>query len=106
MTKASALTSLFSAAAKGANTLGSAFDTVNDGIGMASNFVTKASTEQRKRYLKEGKLFDQSLAHELARESSDLKKHADQYVTENPDLEEVYTKTYNEFMAELNPNKA
>ena len=98
MTKASALTSLFSAAAKGANTLGSAFDTINDSIGMASNFVSKASQEQLVRYDRESKTF---LAHQselLAVEVSEIQRRGNQYVTENPELEEIYTKTYNEFM--------
>ena len=104
MTKTSALSSLLTAAAKGATTIGSAFDTVNNGISMADRFVTKASDEQRKRYLKEGKLFDQNLAHELARETSELKRAADEYVTQHGDLQEVYESTYNEFLAELQPS--
>ena len=106
MTKTSALSSLFTAASKSFNTVGSAFDTLNNGIDMADRFVSKASDEQRKRYLKEAELFDDRLAHELSEETTELQRKSDEYKAQlaTDELRQTYNETYTTFLARLKGN--
>jgi hypothetical protein len=71
------------------------------GVDMVDNFVTKAKTEQEKRYKAELLDLDYKIAEEIGMERTLRQKKVKEFVAQNPDSAADYQKNYDEVLTLL-----
>ena len=98
-----ALSSVLDTVAKTAGSVTAVLDATTKGIGMLDAFVTKAASEQQKRHVKSGLIFDESLRLEYATEVTTMKTTADEFCNKSPRHEELFNQAYAEIAQALSP---
>jgi len=83
-----------------AETVTTTLEAVNNSVGMANAYVTKARMEQRGRHLNDAKLFTRQLVIEGSEMLSEMNLHVVAYCKKSPEHKKLFEQAYEEF-AEL-----
>lgn len=86
-----------------AKSVSSLINVTTKGVGMLDAIVTKAATQQRKRYMFDSEMFDQNLVREYAQTSAEADIQVLEFCAKSEAHKDLFEKNFDRFSNLLQP---